>query len=572
MNKKKSLIAVLLATVLCIALLPMTVLAFNPDNYKANITNIEVGEPITGQDGKYIPVTVHFTANDDLGDENAVYFLEGYLRAKLADGTTTEGIAGVGMTLMPVSGEPGSNQYTWEWNGSSGTGVLKYNIPYLESGDTQTVETSQATGQVEVNGVKDGDQVTFQIETVLNSSVIPPEILPPGGSVFSNEKTITIGGGGEKTYTLTVNFTGPEGFPAPPAVVESGKKEGEAYSVKVPEVEGYIADKKVVSGNMPANDVTETVNYKKIYQVKINYVFPREVGGYNKQVSKTWDVADGESYSFDSDFVVSTYYGGGGPGSYVNAGDKTAFVPDKPVVEGTINGADVEETVTYSCIHPQYYRLAYNNYDDKTHRVTCSACKEDLVEAEPHKFGDAEFIPVGELPDSIAKEYPNGAYCSKCTACSERIYRAPEQYSVKSVTGASEDASHTWTKGSGKDLEITVKKDEQPDDSFSHYKNTKIDDKNVAASAREGSTIVTIKSDVLEQLSVGKHTITVCFDNGEAEVALTVIAGKGASGQDGKSPKTGDGNTPVLWAALALIALAGVAGSVLYMKRRHGNQ
>ena len=563
MNKKKTLIAVLLAMVLCIALLPMTVLAFNAEGYRAKITSVSAGAPITGLDGKkYIPVTVVFSADEDLGDKNAVEFLEGYLRATLTDGRKTEGIAGVGMTLMPVSGDPENNQYNWQWKEGEGKGILKYNVPYLENGETQTVETSQATGQIEVNGVKDGDKITLQIETVMDPAM-------QVGSLFSNEETITIGGGGEKTYTLTVNFTGPEGFPAPSPVVQSGKKEGDSYRVIVPEVDGYIPEKEVVSGTMPAKDVTETVNYKKIYQVKINYVFPREVGGYNKQVSETWKLADGEAYSFDSDKIVSEEYGGGGPGTYVNAEHKTAFVPDKKVVEGTINGADVEETVTYTCIHPAYYRTAYNNNDDKTHNVTCNACKEVVSEAEPHKLGEATFVPAEELPASIAKEYPNGAYRSICTDCNGRIYKAPEKYSVKSVNGAGEDASHTWTKGSGKDLEITVKKEQEPDDSFSHYLNTKIDGKNVAADARDGSTIVTIKSTVLEQLSVGKHTITVCFDNGEAEVALTVLAGKTTPEKENKTPQTGDGNTPALWAVLALVALGGIAATVLYTRRRH---
>ena len=49
-----------------------------------------------------------------------------------------------------------SNMWNWDWKGydnGGGEGVIKYNVPLLENGDTQTVEQSQATGMTEVNGV-----------------------------------------------------------------------------------------------------------------------------------------------------------------------------------------------------------------------------------------------------------------------------------------------------------------------------------------------------------------------------------------------------------------------------------
>lgn len=197
----KKTLATLLAFMLVMSMVicvPFTASAFNPDNYKAQIKSISVGAPITGLDGnKYLPVDVHFTANDDLGDSNAVFFLEGYLKGALAQGGDFEGISGLGMTLMgPLKPDAlegmGSNAYSWQWSEGYGEGVLKYNIPLKGENDTQSVEQSQATGQQEVNVLQPGDKVNFQIETVMNSTVIPPESLPAGGSVFSNEAEITI--------------------------------------------------------------------------------------------------------------------------------------------------------------------------------------------------------------------------------------------------------------------------------------------------------------------------------------------------------------------------------------------
>ena len=184
------LLALALALVLCLSLLPAAALAFNPDNYKANITKVSIGAPLTDANTgkKYLPVTVYFTAGDDLGDRNAVEFLEGYLKATLADGQTAEGISGLGMTLIgPLKPDAldgaGSNAFSWEWSEGSGSGVLKYNIPLLDSSDTQSVEHSDATGQDEVNGLKVGDKVTLQNETVFNTERIPES--PVKGNEFT---------------------------------------------------------------------------------------------------------------------------------------------------------------------------------------------------------------------------------------------------------------------------------------------------------------------------------------------------------------------------------------------------
>ena len=137
----------------------------------------------------------------------------------------------------------------------------------------------------------------------------------------------------------------------------------------------------------------------------------------------------------------------------------------------------------------------------------------------------------------------------------------PNDYQLKSVTGASADASHTWTKGSGVNVVITVALHAVPDHSYAHYDHTEIDGKTVPAGAREGSTIVTIRAAELQGLSVGAHTVTVVFDNGRVDVRLTVNA-------DPRSPATGDSRTTALWAALTVFAVMGMGGSALIGKKR----
>ena len=201
-KKNRKLLSLLIAAAMLLSLLPfgaLPALAFNVENYRPNIREIHIGAPIPGLEGmrSVLPVEVHFTANEDLSDRNAVWFLEGILRGLVPEGLHFEGVSGLGMTLMgPVKPDVPlvCNMFSWNWMGweAGGEGVVKYDLPLLKDGETQTVEKSAATGQLEVNGLKPGDSVTFQIETVMNQSMFPEDVLPPGGSLFSNEVTVVI--------------------------------------------------------------------------------------------------------------------------------------------------------------------------------------------------------------------------------------------------------------------------------------------------------------------------------------------------------------------------------------------
>ena len=211
----KTALAILLSLCLCIGMVPAGMLSagaangdsepvgFSPDNFKAQIKKVSIGAPITGLDGKkYLPVDVHFFAAENLSDSQVVHFLEGYLKVQLKDGKLAESIRGLGMTLMgPLKTDVPleSNMWNWDWtpyDTGGGQGVIKYNVPLLENGETQTVEKSAATGMTEVNGVTVGDKITLQNETVVNTNGFPEQIVqelfPDGPSVFSDPVTFTI--------------------------------------------------------------------------------------------------------------------------------------------------------------------------------------------------------------------------------------------------------------------------------------------------------------------------------------------------------------------------------------------
>ena len=211
----KTALAILLSLCLCIGMVPAGMLSagaangdsepvgFSPDNFKAQIKKVSIGAPITGLDGKkYLPVDVHFFAAENLSDSDVAHFLEGYLKVQLKDGKLAESIRSLGMTLIgPVKPDVtlDSNMWNWDWTPfetGGGQGVIKYNVPLLEESETQSVERSQATGMTEVNGVKVGDEITLQNETVVNTNNIPEQIVqelfPDGPSVFSDPVTFTV--------------------------------------------------------------------------------------------------------------------------------------------------------------------------------------------------------------------------------------------------------------------------------------------------------------------------------------------------------------------------------------------
>ena len=96
-----------------------------------------------------------------------------------------------------------------------------------------------------------------------------------------------------------------------------------------------------------------------------------------------------------------------------------------------------------------------------------------------------------------------------------------------------------------------------------------LDEKNYTA--REGSTIVTLKADYVASLSVGEHTIGIVSESGTAAAAFTVNA-KAAADTGTKSPQTGDNSHMALWMSLLFVSGGALIGTGMYSKRRRSSQ
>lgn len=117
----------------------------------------------------------------------------------------------------------------------------------------------------------------------------------------------------------------------------------------------------------------------------------------------------------------------------------------------------------------------------------------------------------------------------------------------------------TWYQESTKTLTFVA------DGDFDSFQSVKIDGKNLPEkyyTAKSGSTVITLTNAFLQKLSTGEHTITILFEDGEAEATFLV-----AEGLDTSNPETGDSFNPGLWIGLMCASAAGGIGLFVFRKK-----
>ena len=105
---------------------------------------------------------------------------------------------------------------------------------------------------------------------------------------------------------------------------------------------------------------------------------------------------------------------------------------------------------------------------------------------------------------------------------------------------------------------------------FSDFIRVQLDGKNLDEknyTVREGSTVVTLKSDYVATLSAGEHTIGIVSTSGTATATFTVNA-KAVADNDTKSPQTGDNSHMALWIALLFVSGGLLTVTGVYGKRK----
>ena len=166
------------------------------------------------------------------------------------------------------------------------------------------------------------------------------------------------------------------------------------------------------------------------------------------------------------------------------------------------------------------------------------------------KNAETEIRQADTVIAATGHSYENG----KCTVCGT----IDPDFKVTITAGA----NGTWQKGTKDGLSFTSNA------AFAHFLKVQVDGKDLDASnytVKEGSTIVTLKAEYLETLSVGKHTLAIVSDTGTATTEFTI---KAAVTDDTQSPQTGDSSNMMLWIALLFVS-GGALSVVTYRKKKH---
>ena len=225
----------------------------------------------------------------------------------------------------------------------------------------------------------------------------------------------------------------------------------------------------------------------------------------------------------------------------------------KPAVTVTVEG----KTLTAG----EEYTLAYeNNIQPGTASVTVTGVADkgytgtviihytiEAVETKPEETQPDETKPEETQPEESKPEETQPEE-------TQPEETKPVSYKITKGNGA------TWYKDSEKNLSFTA--DGDPKD----FTAILVDGKKVNSSyytVAKDSMVVTLKNSLLQSLSLGKHTVTLRFADGEASGTFTV-----AVPTDNDNPKTGDDFALHAWTALLFVSLTGIIGTAFVCRKK----
>lgn len=221
----------------------------------------------------------------------------------------------------------------------------------------------------------------------------------------------------------------------------------------------------------------------------------------------------------------------------------------------------------------------------------CTICGGHFADEDGTQ--EVESLPLkahtpGEVEIEFDPEDLSGYYeCVYCTVCGTMLsldWVDEEHYLGYYYS----DTTRVWVKGSGMPATFTVKRSEQDQKTYDLFQYISVDGATVDRrfyTRASGSLILTLLPDYLETLSLGRHTLTTVFYDGQASTDFVVIApGSGSGSYSGSgtidyiynpqaktvsnNPRTGDDSRLALWGILAAVSAAGVVLTAKKRKRR----
>ena len=314
----------------------------------------------------------------------------------------------------------------------------------------------------------------------------------------------------------------------------------------------------------------------------------------------------------------------------VTSGSVVAILPNENTLNVTIITSDEDTTIeatrkSDASVHTHTYGAWSNDDADHWHECTDAACTDkagSVKDKAGHVYDDAADTTCNVCgyvrtvtPPAPVHTHTYGAWSNddadhwqECTdaACTDKAGSVKDKAGhvydddadttcnvcgyVRTVTPPTitpdykflEGANGKWTKSSDKNLAFRANGE------FSKFTGVKVDGTKIDAdkyTAVSGSTIVNLKKEYLETLSVGKHTLTVVYTDGECstefEIKAASTAKKDTTDKENKSskttaakldnaktPKTGDNSNILLWFTLLFSSGVVLMGKTFVNKKR----
>lgn len=297
----------------------------------------------------------------------------------------------------------------------------------------------------------------------------------------------------------------------------------------------------------------EVFGYDSV-MMKIEGNKAKDAGTYTVKVtSKTGKWDDGSTDAVTTKWEIETVQRPAPTGlkgfdtSYPGANDGriTGVTEDMKYIEATETKVHFCTGTEITGLKPGLYKVSYK--EDKNHHYNIPAeirINEGTgpVPSHTHTYGawvsddtnhwhECTDASCSSIKDKAVHVYDNDMD-DTCNVCGYKRVLPTPVVTYKFIEGA----NGSWTKNSGKNLGFKV------NGKISRFTGVKVDgtlignDKYTAVS---GSTVVTLKKDYLETLSVGKHTLSVVYTDGECTTEFEVIADtKPTTPEEDKKPGT----------------------------------
>lgn len=194
-----------------------------------------------------------------------------------------------------------------------------------------------------------------------------------------------------------------------------------------------------------------------------------------------------------------------------------------------------------------------------------------------HDFSDWEVTKEATVDEE-------GEETRTCNRCGEKEIRAIPKLDPKPtpdpeptpdiVYSIVEGDGNSWRKGSASTCDFIFERNTSDESTFSHFQGIQIDGKDVDSSnytAESGSVVIRIKPVFLETLTVGEHTLTAIFDDGNRVDAKFTILKGAVTPSKKSSPPTGDENNIGLWIGILAVAVIAAIAAV-FLKRRNKDE